>query len=108
MAEIITAVAGLVSLITGNSKTVVSDLSLNKPEDRSYAKNRFGRPGAATLVFDVRELRKIEEQILGGDDETVMAFKNSHLSSCGMTAVAVCVSLSFIYNVFPAEPDRAD
>lgn len=34
-------------------------------------------------------MRKIEQLIVGGDDETVMAFKGSQIGAVGMTAVAV-------------------
>jgi hypothetical protein len=66
-------------------------------QDHDYLKHRFskyGRPQqfAALLLLDVREMRRIDQGILHGNDETVMAFKDSQLDAVGMTAVAVCIT----------------
>ncbi len=62
--------------------------------DHNYLRTRFssyGRPAqfAALWLLDVREMRKIEQLIVQGSDDTVMAFKGSQTSAVGMTAVAV-------------------
>ena len=72
-------------------------------QDHNYLERRFssyGRPAklAALWLLDVRELRNINELILRGGDETVMAFKESQTAAVGMTAVAVRLDVL----VFPA------
>lgn len=63
-------------------------------QDHKYLTSRFSsypRPArlAALWLLDMREMRKIEQLILHGSDETVMAFKGSQIGAVGMTAVAV-------------------
>jgi hypothetical protein len=70
------------------------------PQDQRYLKDRFKTYGtvgklAASWLLDVREMRKIEQLILHGNDDTVMAFKSSQIGAVGMTAVAVCISFQF-------------
>ena len=62
-------------------------------QDRQYARRRFRGPvrtSLASMILNIREMRKLEEQVLEGSDETVMAFKSSHLNNVGIVAVAVC------------------
>jgi hypothetical protein len=47
------------------------------------------------LMPDVfQRVQLVEDRIFPGDDEVVIAFRNSYISDCNMTAVAV--SLSFL------------
>jgi hypothetical protein len=67
-------------------------------QDHQYLNQRFSNLGwpvklAALWLLDLREMRKIEQVILHGNDETVMAFKGSQIGAVGMTAVAVCINL---------------
>lgn len=67
-------------------------------QDNSYLTARFPNQGwpaklAAKWLLDLREMRKIEQFILHGDDETVMAFKSSQIGAVGMTAVAVRITI---------------
>jgi hypothetical protein len=70
-------------------------LSAFGTQDQTYLKHRFSSYSgpaklAAMWLLDVREMRKVEQLILHGDDETVMAFKRSQIEAVGMTAVSVC------------------
>ena len=65
------------------------------PPDRQYLNQRFEGQGrvvklVAWLLLDIREMRKMQQNVLGGDDQTVMGFKDSQTTAVGMTAVAVC------------------
>ena len=69
-----------------------------RAQDDRYLNARFSKQGwpvklAAKWLLDLREMRKIEQFILHGDDETVMAFKSSQIGAVGMTAVAVRTSI---------------
>lgn len=64
--------------------------------DLSYALRRFNnrRPTAflAGLLLDIRGMRKLEEEILNhSSDETVMAFKSSHLEAVGGTQLTSAI-----------------
>ena len=62
-------------------------------ESLQYARRRFGEGPTrllALLFCNLREMRKIEESIMQGSDDSVMKFKTSHLSAVGTTSVAVC------------------
>jgi len=45
----------------------------------------------AAAVFDVRQLRRIEQEVMQGSDESVLAFKSAHLASIGQTSVASAI-----------------
>ncbi|KAF2088186.1 hypothetical protein K490DRAFT_56195 [Saccharata proteae CBS 121410] len=66
-------------------------------EDRMYSRRRFGPVMRvfASLVLNVRHMRKMEEMI-EGKDETLIAFKDSHLNAVGSmsTSAAIMSQLS--------------
>jgi hypothetical protein len=77
--------------------------------DHQYLKKRFSNHSwpvklAAQWLLDLREMRKIEQFILHGDDETVMAFKSSQISAVGMTAVAVGPNVVVIFLMSMSSP----
>ncbi|KAL9621678.1 MAG: hypothetical protein Q9160_003931 [Pyrenula sp. 1 TL-2023] len=72
-------------------------LPFSSPADLTYALRRFGhhpRPLVflAGLLLDVRGMRKLESEILNsGNDESVMAFKSSHLDAVGGTQLTSAI-----------------
>lgn len=65
-----------------------------RAQDQEYLRKRFVRHArvgqwAASWLLDVREMRTIEQTILQGNEERVMAFKTGQTAAVGMTAVAV-------------------
>lgn len=80
---------------------LLPSLSSFRIKDHFYLQQRFSQHGrlaqwAALWLLDMREMRKIEQLVLHGDDETVMAFKTSQIGAVGMTAVSVCTTIFFI------------
>lgn len=100
MAELISLLASLISLVNPRPKSSPFTSFRLSRSDVRYAQDRWGGGGSSplrarlfALLVDVKELRKIEEHVLAGGDEGVMAFKDSHLGGVGMTAVAVRLGL---------------
>lgn len=91
------SIAGLAFAVAQYSSLVVSS------QQRVLVK-RFGLPLGLFISLFLRDTanryERIEEEILSGSDEVALAFKQSIIDECNMTAVAVRHLPSTFQNLF--------
>lgn len=95
--SVVSSVIGAVSLgfriFDGIRK---SNQSFQQPAEAKLRTNYGGFPTLMVKILmpDVfQRVQLVEDRIFPGDDEVVIAFRNSYISDCNMTAVAVSYSL---------------
>ena len=107
MADPLSVVSAVIELITVGVRTLAYLRDISNPvyvlSPTEQAFREFN--GAITLRLlkwflpdTLEQLERIDQSVLPGSDEVVLAFKNSYISDCTQTAVAV--RFSGVHNRF--------
>ncbi|KAL9111615.1 MAG: hypothetical protein Q9227_003888 [Pyrenula ochraceoflavens] len=82
-------------LLHHRTHSLIETIPFSSPADAHYAKRRFPSPPMAflaALFLDLRAMRKLESETLNSSSpDSVMAFKDSHISAVGATSVASAI-----------------